>query len=626
MNLVTLDFETYYAKDYSLSKMRTDAYISDEIFKVHSVQVKVNNEPTIFLQDGIKEYFDAIKLADCAVIGHNMAFDGMILAKAYGIYPKYLIDTLSMSRQINNHLQSHSLENLCVYYGLPAKNTAALASTMGVRDINSLPPEDYQAFVEYGIGDVDKTRKLFDLLRPHISSTDMLAIDYFLKMFTAPKLHLDIELLEKHLNKLNVDLEDLLVRAGDDKATFSSTAKFSKLLEDLGVEIPMKPSPSNPDKMIPALSKTDPAFLELCEHEDERVQLLCAARLGTKSTQARTRCESMIDLQRVNNNAPILLNWAGASATTRSSGGNKMNFQNMGRGSILRKAVVAPPGFVCVVVDSSNIEARVLDALAGQWDMMDVYLAADNKTGPDRYCVQASLIYGRPITPEDVLERQVGKTATLGLGFGMGGEKFHAQLKLLPKIVVGGVESRVSDIITLEESSRIVKLYREVNPGVKSLWYRLDSAFKDACSSHSFARMVIDELGVSVSRSGGITTINLFDKLKLNYSDLHTNIDGEMVYYVGKKEKKVYGGLLTENITQAVARQIVTAQMVNASKRMGVRPSLFVHDEAVWVVPENKAEQALSVAVEEFRRSPTWLERIVLNGKGSTSRRYGDAK
>ena len=104
MNLITLDFETYYAQDYSLSKLTTEEYIRDKRFEVIGVGVKVNDEPTTWFSgshiDTLK-YLSTLPWKDSALLCHNTMFDGAILAWRFGIKPKLYLDTLCMGRAVH---------------------------------------------------------------------------------------------------------------------------------------------------------------------------------------------------------------------------------------------------------------------------------------------------------------------------------------------------------------------------------------------------------------------------------------------------------------------------------------------------------------------------------------------
>ncbi len=102
MDIVTIDFETYYDKDYSLSKMTTEQYVRSNLFEVIGVGIKVNNYPTDWYSgDNVGKFLNSLDYKDKAILCHNTAFDGAILSWHYGIKPKLWLDTLSMARPLH---------------------------------------------------------------------------------------------------------------------------------------------------------------------------------------------------------------------------------------------------------------------------------------------------------------------------------------------------------------------------------------------------------------------------------------------------------------------------------------------------------------------------------------------
>jgi DNA polymerase len=299
---------------------------------------------------------------------------------------------------------------------------------------------------------------------------------------------------------------------------------------------------------------------ELAEHEDPAVQALVAARLGAKSTLNETRALRLIDMAG-RGPACVYLNYYGAGVTGRASGGDKMNWQNNTRGSPLRKAIYAPIGMTCVVGDSSNIESRLEDWLAGQDDVVEAYRRYDAGLGPDIYCVVAERIYGRPITKkENPDERQMGKTAKLGLGYGMGAEKFVLAAKSQAKVV-----------LSHDEAQRIVNVYRQTHGEVVKFWRRCEEALAYIAAGREGVK--VDHRGIIVTTENGLRLPN---GLEIKYPDLQHGEDG-WTYFDGRSRQKIYGGKVCENIIQALARILVMEQCLMVKRKQ----VLSVHDEGV---------------------------------------------
>ena len=293
MDLITVDFETFYSREFSLSKLTTEEYIRDPRFEVIGVCVKYNDEPVEWVTGDhweIQRYLDGFDWADAAALAHNMMFDGAILAWKFGIRPKALFDTLSMSRAWHGVDQRHSLAALAKQYELPDKGTA-VHNAMGLRraDFDDEQLADYGDYCKH---DVDLCYTLFTtMMAAGFPKRELKLIDKTLRMFTEPTLELDLPLLEGHLISVQNRKKALLDAAGiEDKKDLMSNPKFANLLEQLGVDPPLKLSPTT-GKMTYAFAKTDPGMKELLEHENTYVQALVAARMGNKSTLEETRTE-----------------------------------------------------------------------------------------------------------------------------------------------------------------------------------------------------------------------------------------------------------------------------------------------------------------------------------------------
>jgi DNA polymerase len=292
------------------------------------------------------------------------------------------------------------------------------------------------------------------MVKKGFPKAEMKLIDLTTRMFTRPLLDLDLNLLEMHLIDVKEKKEKLLLEAGVDKDDLMSNPKFAELLKGLGVEPPMKISPTT-DKETFAFSKTDEGFKALAEHEDVRVQALVAARLGNKSTLEETRTERFIGIAK-RGLMPVPLKYY-AAHTGRWGGSDSLNLQNLpsrgANGGKLKKAIVAPEGYSIIDADSAQIEARVLAWLSGQNDLVEAF-----HNGEDVYKIMASAIYSKSTDEITSEERFVGKTTILGAGYGMGAQKFRTQLKSF------GTE------VSEDDARHIISVYRETYPFITSLW------------------------------------------------------------------------------------------------------------------------------------------------------------
>lgn len=298
MSIITLDLETFYDKDYSLSKLQTEAYIRSPFFEVILVSIKVDDQPAQWFSGTkaeTKAFLERFEIHKHYLLAHNTIFDGSILAWHFGIRPRYYLDTLSMARPVTGLTVGGSLAKLAEKFNLGVKGTEVVKA-LGKRR-HMFTPTELQDYAEYCINDTAMTYVLYHILKQWSTPKEQFVIDLMLRMFIDPVLELDDRILEKHLAAVKFKKAQLMKACGlEDRAVLMSNPKLAALLEQLGVEPPMKVSPSDPAKMTFAFAKSDSAFKELLEHEDPRVQTIVAARLGVKSTLEETRTQAFINI------------------------------------------------------------------------------------------------------------------------------------------------------------------------------------------------------------------------------------------------------------------------------------------------------------------------------------------
>jgi DNA polymerase len=266
-----------------------------------------------------------------------------------------------------------------------------------------------------------------------------------------------------------------------------------------------------------------------------------------------------------------------------------------------------------VVADSSNIEARQLDWLACQDNMLDVYRAADAGTGPDVYCVTASGFYNREITPADTQERQLGKTIKLACGYQMGGERFQETTRILS----GG--KLVIDIGTARAG---VGFYRASHPMIVQLWDRAQSALAGLANGiPEGEEKYLDPRGVLKLEKNAILLPN---GLRIRYPQLSFDADQGWSFGGTRGRSHLYGGKVVEHVTQALAKIVVMDQLLTISRKFKI--VMTSHDEGAFCVRDDAAEECLEYALEVMSKSPKWAPDMPVKAKGNIAVRYGDAK
>jgi DNA polymerase I-like protein with 3'-5' exonuclease and polymerase domains len=609
MDLITLDFETFYDRDYSLSKMTTEEYIRDPRFEVVGVGVKVGKGETEWASGTMEQlgkYLRRFDWDNSMMLAHNTMFDGAILSWHFDIQPKALADTMHMARALHGVESSASLKAVAERYGVGVKGTEVVRA-MGKRRLD-FTDEELSTYGDYCINDVNLTFDLFTKMSAKFPIKELKLIDLTLRMFTNPTLELDKNQLEAHLIAVRERKEQLLVEAGiEDKGDLMSNPKFAEMLRGFGVIPPTKISPAT-DKETYAFAKNDEAFKALLEHDDDRVQSLVAARLGTKSTLEETRTQRFIDIAS-RGKLPVPVRYY-AAHTGRWGGDDKINLQNLpSRGpnaKALKKAIIAPAGHTIIEADSAQIEARVLAWLAGQEDLVSAFA---NKE--DVYKKMASTIYGVAIDDVTKDQRFVGKTTILGAGYGMGAVKFQAQLKTF------GFD------MPLDEARRVINIYRDANWNISNLWKECQIMLRYMVQGNRVNFGKAGVIGVDPDKKALI----LPSGLPMYYTGLFgvEEEKGPQYYYKTRAgDNKIYGGKVVENVCQAIARCIIGEQMLRIAKRYKV--VLTVHDSIVCCVPDAETDAAKAYVEESMRWVPDWATGLPVDCEAGTAKSYGECE
>ena len=605
--LITIDFETAYSKEYSLSKMTTEEYVRSPKFEVIGLAIKVNDEPTEWASGthgGIQGWLDQLDIENSIILAHNTMFDGFILSEIFGIHAHAYFDTMSMAKALHGPDVKASLAALAEKYNIGQKGIEVHNALGKWR--KDFTKDELEIYGDYCINDVELTYTLFNkMLKSGFPKNELKLIDLTLKMFVRPKLVLDKKLLKTHYNDILAKKQSLLFDVDPEKDALMSNQKFAEELVRLGVTPPTKISPTT-GKTTLALSKNDVGFKALAEHPNVDVQMLVSARLGLKSTLEETRTLRLMEIAD-RGTVPVPLRYY-AAHTGRWGGADKLNFQNLpARGASagkIKEAIRAPEGYYIIDSDSSQIEARVLAWLAGQEDLVTAF-----REGQDVYKIMASAIYGKPPEEIDSAERFVGKTTILGAGYGMGAMKFKMQLKSF------GVE------ITDNEATHIIRTYRDTYPKITALWRQAGSALDLMCKGSP----------AKIGRKGVLEVVEdakavrLPNGLLLRYEGLHFKRGPDSIEYFYKNKKgltKIYGGKVVENLCQAIARCVIGEQMIKIAKRYDV--TLTVHDAIACIVPKADVEEAVAYVEECMRWVPEWAEGLPVNCESGYGESYGD--
>ena len=608
MNIITVDFESYYSKDFGFRTHTTEEYVRGDEFEVIGVAVKVNDEKTRWFtgdHEQTRSWLSQFDWASSFVLAHNAQFDGAILSWVFDIHAKVWLDTLCMARAIHGVEAGGSLAKLAERYQIGQKGTE-VDDAKGKRR-KDFTMAEIEAYGGYCKNDVELTYQLFNLMMQNgFPKKELKVIDCTLRMFIEPSLELDLPLLEQHLEDVKNKKEALLEACVADKETLMSNDKFAEILKSLKVDPPTKIS-ARTGKQAWAFAKTDEDFKALAEHPDLRVQALVAARLGTKTTLEETRTQRFIDIAK-RGKLPVPIKYY-AAHTGRWGGDDKINLQNLpSRGANANKlklSIKAPDGYVLVDADSSQIEARTVAWLAGQDDLVEAF-----DRGEDVYKIMASAIYNKSVQEVTKEERFVGKTTILGAGYGMGAKKFQIQLKVL------GAD------VSESECQRIITIYRSTYPKIPLLWKQAGRCL-EAIIGNNLCNLGLDGVVEFSAKDKGFKLPSglwqKYDGLK-KVTDPQGNTQYE--YKTRKGMVKLYGGKIIENICQAVARCVIAEQMLKIGNKY--RPVLTVHDAVACLVPKSEAAEGQKYIEECMRWRPLWAQTLPLNCESGVGESYGE--
>lgn len=353
--------------------------------------------------------------------------------------------------------------------------------------------------------------------------------------------------------------------------------------------------------------------MQKCVCKDGRIhgllQFCGAARTGRWAGR-------LVQVQNLPQNHLVSLDFARSLVRQGDLDEFEMNYANVTQvlSELIRTAFVAEPGKTFHVCDFSAIECRVIAWLASEDWVLDVF-----RTNGDIYCANASKMFKVPVEKhgQNAQLRQKGKIATLALGYGGGVSALEA---------MGG--SKLG--LTEDEEREIVKLWRDSNPRIVRMWAVIEKA---AITAIKTGESVTVYRNIVIGKRWGMLTITLPSGRTICYprAEVETEYndgwrgDHDIIEYEGlnqttKKWGKVrtYGGKLTENIVQAVARDILGIVILRA-KAANLNIVFHIHDE---IIVEATPDQTLADVEALFSKPIDWCRDLPLKGAGYTTPYY----
>jgi len=606
MSTIVIDFETYFDRDYTLKKIPTSEYVRSPLFKCFGAAMKIDRGPTCWRTYGeLKRIFHQLDPSETTIVAHNAAFEGLILSNHFNFVPNRYICTIAMAKPLFGVNHKCDLDTLAQLNGDKPKDVDIL----DLKGVISPTTREWNKLRRRAVGDVTRTYRLFRRMLKDFPPSELDLIDTTIRMFADPKLLIDTKLVKK------VQIEDenarkaAIAASGLDPSVLRSSDKFADALLSVDIVPPTKISPRT-GKIAWAFAKTDLEFQAF--RGDPKMAVYFDARLAAKTTQTTSKTMRMLKLGENGQRAPLMLNYC-AAHTFRWGGGDRLNPQNIKRGSLLRKAITAPLGYEISVVDSSQIEARMNAWFAGQDDLIeqfrakrDPYLAFARKVFPTREWTHDDEKDKKKFKDE----RFIGKVCVLALGYQMGVERLQATL------AQGTMGPAV--FLSFEECKKLVQVYRTSNAAIRQNWYDM----QDMIPTMSHLAENEYQYECLVFQAGGVLMPNGLVMRYPNLQQVHQEWNYETVDpRTGiRRRSKIYGGLLTENIIQSLARIVIGEHINVISKRFPV--VLTVHDEIVTLIPSKGAAEHQNWLEGVCRVTPDWCSDLPLDVEGGYDRVY----
>lgn len=571
---VALDFETFYATDYSVQDLGYSAYVNDPRFEATHVAVS----------DGDHAFacrprdFPWAALQGKTLVAHNAGFDEAVFRRLQqtGVIPADVAPA-----------GWHDTAALCAYIGAPRALDEAADVLLGmkldksVRDRMKGGPDLFDAIDDYAAKDARAPALIWKKYSPYWPERER-----ELSRLTIAMGFRGLPIDAAKAGSIFQSLEDTaqsarLALPWYPKQAAASTKAIAAHCQKHNIPPPETTSAKEDafDAWLEQYGHTEPAR---CIRLVQEIRSLNRAAKVLETILARQRSDGRIDAHTL---------YFGATTGRWSGGGHGLNLQNLNRNEAgaadLRGCLVAGTGMKLVIVDLSQIEPRCLAWMAGDHAWLDLV-----RSGMNPYEAHAQVAHGwrgQKLKHQNPRLYALCKAERLGLGYGCGAEKFVSVAKTL-----GGLD------VTPEESRKIVNDFRRGNPAITSLWNRMEDAFR--------------------RRDGSNYRLPLPSGRRLRYLEVcAADMTARVVR--GGPRLHFYGGKLCENLIQAIARDVFAEGLLRV-EQCGLNPVLTVHDEVVCEVPEAKAEAGLHLAKVVMTLPPAWAPDLPVAAEGEIADFY----
>ena len=581
--MIAFDLETVWSPSYSVAKMGLDRYVKDPRFKVTLVSLW---SPT-FQWVGKPSDLPVERLAGQDLCAHNAEFDSVCarMAIARGQMPAFSPASWTCTADMSVWHQYPRSLSASFYEMFGAELSKEARDQMAGLDPEAIASNP--AFREYALLDSKACWELWNEFKDTWPEKEAL-LSQLTRRIASRGLPLDGPLCQKQIDAL----DDAMIEAGkilpwNGAAPITSPNALKDACRLAGVDSP------------PSSNEDDPKLLRWKNKHPTQAAWVEAMTRYRKANKAEKQFRGLILRTRPDARVSTRLKYCGAPHTGRWSGAGGINFQAIPRaevaGTSMKKCLAAPAGKVLVTADLSQIEPRILHWLAGDLEFLSLVGG-----GIDLYEAhgRASGLYKEDEPMKDFAPemRHLCKARTLGLGYGCGAKRFVQVAHAL----TGGALN-----LSFAAARNAVIEYRRQNPLVLKLWDQLEEALR-------FFIQRDEDVGEILTPNGK----------PIKYFDLSEK-DGDLVAAVtkGEKTKRLFGGLLVENLVQATAREIFADALLRL-EAMGLPVCLHVHDSVTVEVAESEGDAALSALVQVLSEPPAWAKGLPLAAEGEIKGHY----
>jgi DNA polymerase I-like protein with 3'-5' exonuclease and polymerase domains len=569
-NLLAIDYETDYSREYSVSSLGAWAYVRDHRFCAHTVSMwgeglQYAGKPSDAPWD------EAAKFTHW--VSHNAAFDEQVHGQLDGWYPRP--EVWDCTADLMGYLQHpRSLKDACrVALGLVVDKSVRDDMASGGNLFLSR-----QQVEDYALEDARLCYLLWEKFSHRWPERER-ELSRHTRLMAARGIGFDEDAAKAAVAKLAKQIKATEAKIPWVAAGKPPTSRLELLAECGRLEI-------DPPETTAEKSAEWQAWLDA--HE-KKVPWVRAINKWRRLNRTRTVVEAML-ARSAHGRLHGALRYYGAAVTGRWSGSDGLNMQNLNSrdtegGVDLRGLIKPPAGKVFVVSDLAQIEPRVLAVLSG-----DTELLAGLRQGLALYeaHARATMMWdGGPLKKEQPRLYALAKARVLGLSYGAGATTFQRVAKVLAGLDLDEIDAKT----TVDE-------FRQTNPRIVGLWERLDKVF---------------------ARAEDVLSIRTKAGRPLRY--FHPR-GGECEVTKGGKRVRYWGSKLCENLIQATARDVM-ADMVLQIEAAGIPVVLHVHDEIVCEVPAETAERDLARVKEIMSTPPDWLPELPVECEAQLMEAYG---